>query len=819
MKQLYILVLILCSAVLWGQNWEVINNVNHVYDIEKAGEDILFSSWGGVVQISGSADLPLSEMEEIRQISTGDGLASNDIRSLAMIDVSETLWMGTSSNGINILSDMGLQNIGMELGFPTLMINKMIEVDSRILVASSVGLLEYYYLSGLNFPLLLHHYDSQNTGGALPSGNISDMMISDNDYLYLSYRGGISYAHIDSLGVSSAWHDLRSLGTIPSAGRYPLSKNSQKLAIAADSTIYITGIDPPHTAWESISTDFGGVSRTISSIQLSEENQLWIAYGDWNEDLLSYSTVDDTLLTVIDLDTSDLVHFLREQEGMGFFPISIIKELDNEIYLGTWGNGIARYRGGTWEYYDPDNISFPKITLAKADQNNALWFCSGIRGDNVVRKGTLGVSAFKGGSWQGFQRHNSPLHSNNILSMEIDSHNRKWFGAWYSTLPLGRGLTIYDDEANTWLYADNDGFRSWSHETQSWSVVLDDYPSLLTATIAGLHNDKYGNMLVLCYDGGVTVLDKDDRLVGEFQVPGSDRQLVTTAYHNGRQYFIGTSRDVGLAIWNHDSIPETDGPHWLSQIPPDLKSGDIYGVTSVQTPHGGWHHFVAAGTGLYMWDETNWYLYDVYIKRHIYNFAGNRWENNTLYFADEERIFGSIRTSPTAIFGDPFGRIWVGSSSNGITMFDPVTERFTNYYQGKVPLLSNQISTLGYDPLEGKLLIGTGDGLNTLRIGRTTKPQTSLQTLKAYPNPFYPDGRNSTQIVNLPIDSMPPGDNECRIFSASGNLVAKLRENPFARFEWDGRNAAGDLVSSGVYYFVVSDKDGKVKRGKLAVIR
>jgi len=73
--------------------------------------------------------------------------------------------------------------------------------------------------------------------------------------------------------------------------------------------------------------------------------------------------------------------------------------------------------------------------------------------------------------------------------------------------------------------------------------------------------------------------------------------------------------------------------------------------------------------------------------------------------------------------------------------------------------------------------------------------------------------------VNLPIDSMPPGDNECRIFSASGNLVAKLRENPFARFEWDGRNDAGDLVSSGVYYFVVSDKDGKVKRGKLAVIR
>jgi len=819
MKKYLTLGIILYSALLFGQNWDIISNVNHVYDIEKAGDNIFFSSWSGVVQISGDNALPLSEMEEIRHINTGNGLISNDIRNLTMIDTPQSLWMGTSSNGISILNETNLQNVGMEIGFPTLRINRILEVNSRILVASSAGLLEYYYMSEVNFPFLLHRYDDQTTGGALPNSNISDILLTENNYLYLAYNGGISYTHIDSLGVSSAWHILSQNSPIPNISKYLISNNSQKLAIAAGNTIYITDPDLSPTTWDLINIYYGGVSRNISSIKLSEQNQLWVAYGNWDEDLLTYTTVDDTLMTMIDLNSNEVQHFIREQDGMGFYPISIIKEIEGEIYLGTWGNGIARFRNGAWEFYDPDNIAFPKITMITTDHNNALWFCSGYRGDLVVRKGTMGVSVFKDGSWQGFQRHNSPLHSDNILAIEVDSRNRKWFGAWYSSLPFGRGLTIYDDATESWLYADANGFREWNHANENWSTVLSNYPSLLSSTIAGLHLDKHDNMLVLCYDGGVTVLDKNDQLVGEFQVPGSDRQLVTSAYHNGRQYFIGTSRDVGLSIWNDDSIPETNGPHWLTQIPPELKSGDIYGVVSVETSNGGWQHFIASGSGLYMWDEYNWYLYDVYIKRQRYNFAYGRWENDTLYYEDEERIFGSIHTSPTCIYADPFGRIWVGSISNGITMFDPVTERFTNYYQGKSPLLSNHISTLGYDPLQGRLLIGTGDGLNTLRIGLTTKPDIPLGTLRAYPNPFHPDGVNTTQIANLPQDSMPAGDNECRVYSASGNLVAKLKENPFARFEWDGRNSSGDIVSSGVYYFVVSDKDGKIKRGKLAVIR
>lgn len=822
MKHILCIVMILFSMGLFAQNWQTINNVTHVYDIEKSGDSIFFSSWGGVVEIRGDSALPLSEMQQIRQISTGDGLISNDIRNLVLIDVSQSLWMGSSFDGISILSAGGMQNLGSDLGLPSSQVYKIIESDSYILVATAQGLAVFYYLPGVNFPLILGQYDSFTTSGALPNNNITDMLLTNNRQLFLAHDAGLSYVHLDSLAIDSAWHTVSAGSFLPVGGGYKLSANGTKLAVATAQKVYYHDLDFSVPAWQYISTNFGNDAKDISAVHLDAEDRLWIAYGKWDEALMKYSNVNDTLLTRIDLTDNEATHWMQDATGLGNNVISKIKELEDGLYFCTWGDGIARYRQESWEYFNPNSIAFPKITQSIADQNNVLWFCSGIVSGTPVRKGTLGVSSLEDGHWTSYQTHNSRLHSNNILAVAVDARNRKWFGAWYSVYEqTGNhfGLSIYDDEIEKWLRLSHDGMAEWDEVAGKWGPWIKDSPKLLSSTIAGLHQDLHGNMLVLCSSGGVSVFDSEDNLITDFRVPDSIAQKLYCAYHNGRQYFFGTLRDVGLSIWNHDSLPVTDGIHWVTQIVPELRDGTIFGVASVETPYSGWQHFIASSTGLYMWDEQSWYKYDKYIKRHIYNFTSNRWENDTLYYADEERLFGSIQTVPNAIFGDPFGRIWIGSLDNGMSMYDPHRERFTNYYQGNSPLLSNQIISFGYDPLGGRLLIGSSEGLNTLSIGRTVKPQTSLQELKAYPNPFKPDGRNTMQIVNLPVDSMPIGKNLCRIYTASGDLVIKLKENNFSRFEWDGRNKAGRLVSSGTYYFVVTDADGKAKRGKIAVLR
>ena len=822
MKYIHCLMMILATALLGGQNWQVINNVTHVHDIEKYGDSIYFSSWGGVVEIQGNDVLPFSEMQQVRQISTGDGLVSNDIRNLALIDASQSLWMASAYDGISILSSAGMQALGSDLGLPSSRVYKIIETDAYILVATAQGLAVYYYLPGVNFPLILGQYDSFTTAGALPNNNITDMLLSSSRQLFLAHNAGLSYVHLDSLAINSAWHTINPQATFPVGSSYKLSANDTMLAVAATNMVYYHDLDFSNPNWQSISTVFGNEPKDISAVHLDVQDRLWIAYGKWDEDLLKYSSVNDTLLSRVDLHSQEATHWLQDEASLGHNVISKIKALEGELYFCTWGDGIARYRQENWEYFNPNSIAFPKITESAVDQSNVLWFCSGIESGTPVRKGTLGVSSLKDGHWTSYQTHNSRLHSNNILALEVDARNRKWFGAWDSNFAATGnhpGLTIYDDAEESWLWMTTRGVAEWDEETQDWGNWIENSPKLLTSTIADIHKDMHDNMLVVCFDGGVNVFDREDNPIGEFQVPNSPMRKVNMAYHSGRQYFFSTLRDVGLSIWNDDSIPETDGEHWLDQIVPELKRGDYFGVASVETPYSGWQHFIASSSGLYMWDEQNWYKYGVYIKRQIYNFSASTWDNDTLYYVDEERLFGSIQTVPNAIYADPFGRIWIGSMDNGMSMYDSRRERFTNYYQGNSPLLSNQITSFGYDPLGGRLLIGSSEGLNTLAIGRTQKPETALRQLKAFPNPFKPDGHNTVQIINQPADSMPIGKNRCQIYSSSGTLIMKLKENDFSRFEWDGRNKSGNLVSSGIYYFVVTDSDGNVERGKIAVLR
>jgi len=70
----------------------------------------------------------------------------------------------------------------------------------------------------------------------------------------------------------------------------------------------------------------------------------------------------------------------------------------------------------------------------------------------------------------------------------------------------------------------------------------------------------------------------------------------------------------------------------------------------------------------------------------------------------------------------------------------------------------------------------------------------------------------------MPVDNMPAGKAECRIYDSSGALVIKLEENALCRFQWDGKNSAGKQCSSGIYFFVVADDAGNIKKGKLAII-
>lgn len=90
-----------------------------------------------------------------------------------------------------------------------------------------------------------------------------------------------------------------------------------------------------------------------------------------------------------------------------------------------------------------------------------------------------------------------------------------------------------------------------------------------------------------------------------------------------------------------------------------------------------------------------------------------------------------------------------------------------------------------------------------------------------YPNPFRPDQHPHTKLL---FDlATPSSQTFLSIFSANGDLVRRMdlgaraaRENHVE--QWDGRNAAGNLVASGIYHLLLEADDAAAKR-TLAVIR
>lgn len=84
-----------------------------------------------------------------------------------------------------------------------------------------------------------------------------------------------------------------------------------------------------------------------------------------------------------------------------------------------------------------------------------------------------------------------------------------------------------------------------------------------------------------------------------------------------------------------------------------------------------------------------------------------------------------------------------------------------------------------------------------------------------YPNPFNPASASggTLKFVNVAPGSL------IGIYTISGENVAILNCMS-TRAVWDGRNRTGSRVSSGIYYYLITNQNsGQVKRGKIFVIK
>lgn len=92
-----------------------------------------------------------------------------------------------------------------------------------------------------------------------------------------------------------------------------------------------------------------------------------------------------------------------------------------------------------------------------------------------------------------------------------------------------------------------------------------------------------------------------------------------------------------------------------------------------------------------------------------------------------------------------------------------------------------------------------------------------LKYVQAIPNPFNRNQHNQIEIIGLPIEQ----SGEIRVYSLNGELVYNHTISGLTphnnTFTWRGVNNSNKLLSSGMYFYVIS-MGGKQKRGQIAII-
>ncbi len=160
-----------------------------------------------------------------------------------------------------------------------------------------------------------------------------------------------------------------------------------------------------------------------------------------------------------------------------------------------------------------------------------------------------------------------------------------------------------------------------------------------------------------------------------------------------------------------------------------------------------------------------------------------------------------------AMAADAQNTIWVGTG-RGLAMI-PSGDTAVFFSPQNSGLVGSNVQEIAVDDRTGNVWIATASGLSRLAAG--VPPAPSYDQILAYPNPFTIETDATRQVrFNAPYGS------RIYIFTAAGQPVVDFAGGAQG---WDGKNASGVLVASGVYLFVVRGSDGGAGRGKIAVIR
>lgn len=169
----------------------------------------------------------------------------------------------------------------------------------------------------------------------------------------------------------------------------------------------------------------------------------------------------------------------------------------------------------------------------------------------------------------------------------------------------------------------------------------------------------------------------------------------------------------------------------------------------------------------------------------------------------------------TAIAIDGANHKWFGTNNNGVYLISSDNEtQLQHFTSANSKLISDNIFSIAINETTGEVFFATDKGLCSY-MSDTTAPaeEMSKETVYAYPNPVRPEYTGPITIVGLTYNA------DVKITTSAGALVAQGRSNG-GTFTWDGTDASGKRVASGVYMVqTATSNGGKGTVCKIAIVK
>ncbi|MFA6108115.1 MAG: two-component regulator propeller domain-containing protein [Candidatus Latescibacterota bacterium] len=406
-----------------------------------------------------------------------------------------------------------------------------------------------------------------------------------------------------------------------------------------------------------------------------------------------------------------------------------------------------------------------------------LWVAS-VPKDNVIPHG---LYALDGTDWQVLGRADG-LSSEYVASVAVDPQGQVWAGTW------GRGLDVRDTTG------------VWHHLDQTNSVLRGTPTSASFVAASDLDLDPAGNIWVMNVQAGLAVLSGFPPARGLLY---ANPTIGLAVGRDGSRLSIGPDGLKWLATPLDGFLLFDDGG---TPFDPGDEQAQAFSTLTESRLTSNRVADILAGTGGRVWVATDNGLHSV----------RGTWSRVTGSFAVEEwRVYTSDDGLPTneitALAEDADGRIWVGTAA-GLAQITRAGEVAFSVSAANSGLIEDRVNSLCFDPRTGYLWIGTANGLSRLVVDQSGAGEGNRP--RAFPNPFLLGARGTVvTLAGLPLGA------DLRIYGLDGTLVASLEGRPGQdALEWNGENADGFLVGSGIYLFVAEDESGTRVHGRFAVI-